>query len=271
MGTPRGEPPSAPCLRPLNPAAQPVVQSISVLCGRGGQMECAVLSVSAGTCFVGRSRSLGGVCVVRVVRWRSAPFSAASERTFAGRSQHVTVVLVDRSEEHGGGSQGGSVRPPRVWAKAGSRRRRCVSAMRTQAPASSRVCRSRGAHPSVARAAYRTWCCPCSQEMPRACGTLTGADEVLGRRPAAGKPVRFHGADASSRCGSRSCFFLRVLFRGLEGASSPCLRGTQQRVKRPGLVERLWSDEAPSTSLPPSPPLSRGTWEFTRLHGGSAC
>lgn len=271
MGTPRGEPPSAPCLRPLNPAAQPVVQSISALCGHGGQMECIVLSVSAGTCFVGRSRSLGGVCVVRAVRWRSAPFSAASGRTFAGGSQHVTVVFADRSEEHGGGSQGGSVRPPRVWAKAGSGRHRCVSAMRTQAPASSRVCRARGAHPSVARAAYRTWCCPCSQETPRACGTLTGADEVLGRRPAAGKPVRFHGADASSRRGSRSCFFLRVLFRGLEGASSPCLRGTQQRVRRPGLVERLWSDEAPSTSLPPSPPLSRGTWEFTRLHGGSAC
>lgn len=234
-------------------------------------MECTVLSVSAGTCFVGRSRSLGGVCVVRVVRWRSAPFSAASGRTFAGGSQHVTVILADCSEEHGGGSQGGSVRPPRVWAKVGSRRRRCVSAMRTQAPASSRVCRARGAHPSVARAAYRTWCCPCSQETPRACGTLTGADEVLGRGPAAGKPVRFHGADASSHRGSRSCFFLRVLFRGLEGASSPCRRGTQQRVRRPGLVERLWSDEAPSTSLPPSPPLSRGTWEFTRLHGGSAC
>lgn len=122
---------------------------------------------------------------------------------------YVTVVFADRSEEHGGGSQGGSVRPPRVWAKAGSGRRRCVSAMRTQAPASSRVCRARGAHPSVARAAYRTWCCPCSQETPRACGTLTGADEVLGRGPAAGKPVRFHGADASSRRGSRSCFFLR--------------------------------------------------------------
>lgn len=213
--------------------------------------------------------------------WAASAWSALSGGALHRFLQHpsvhsqadhsTSVILADRSEEHGGGSQGGPVRPPRVWAKAGSRRRRCVSAMRIQAPASSRVCRARGAHPSVAHAAYRTWCCPCSQETPRACGTLTGADEVLGREPAAGKPVRFHGAGASSRRGSRSCFFLRVLFRGLEGASSPCRRGTQQRVRRPGLVERLWSNEAPSTSLSPSPPLSRGTWEFTRLHGGSAC
>lgn len=185
------------------------------------------------------------------------------------RSSLSSLLIAPKNTE--AAAKEGPCGPPRVWAKAGRGRRRFVSAMRIQAPASSRVCRSREAHPSVPRAAYRTWCCPCCQETPRACGTLTGADKVLGRRPAAGKPVRFHGADASSRRGSRSCFFLRVLFRGLEGASSPCHRGTQQRVKRPGLVERLWSDEAPSTSLPPSPPLSRGTWEFTRLHEGSAC